>query len=121
MPRRSLLLSFRDAFAGIGYVIRTQRNAKIQCAVGVATIVLAGILRVPARDWATLAVAVALVLAAETANTAIEAIVDAISPTHSEMARIAKDTSAGAVLILAIGAVATGLFILGPPLWHLLP
>ena len=54
MHRRSLALSFRDAFRGIGHVISTQRNAKIQCAVGLVTLIAAGILRVPLVDWAML-------------------------------------------------------------------
>jgi diacylglycerol kinase len=120
MPRRSLSLSFRDAFRGIGHVISTQRNAKIQCAIGVVTLIAAGVLRRPAADWAILAITVATVLAAEAANTALEEIVDAISPEMSESARIAKDAAAGAVLLVAIGAVAVGLCILGPPLWQAL-
>jgi|SRR5579862_750726 len=119
MQRRSLLLSFRDAFRGIFYVLATQRNAKIQAAVGTAVFVAAGVLRLPARDWAILVLTVVAVLAAEIGNTVVETIVDVISPGPSENARIAKDAAAGAVLILGIGAVAVGLLILGPPLWKL--
>jgi diacylglycerol kinase len=120
MLGRSLLLSFRDAFRGIGYVVGTQRNARIQWGIGLAALVMGGILRLPARDWAILILTVAVVLAAEAANTALETIVDVISPEISEPARIAKDAAAGAVLMLAMGAVVVGLFILGPPLWLLL-
>jgi diacylglycerol kinase len=120
MPRRSLTLTFRDAFRGIGHVIATQRNAKIQCTIGVLTLVAAGILRLPSSDWAILAITIAVVLAAETANTALEEIVNVISPEISEAARIAKDAAAGAVLLVALGAVAVGLCILGPPLWQAL-
>jgi diacylglycerol kinase (ATP) len=120
MHRRSLALSFRDAFRGIGYVISTQRNAKVQCALGLVTLVAAGILRRPLVDWAILAITIAAVLAAETANTALEQFVNVISPELSEPARIAKDAAAGAVLLVAMGAVAVGLCILGPPLWQAL-
>lgn len=113
-------MSFRDAFRGIGYVIGTQRNAKIQSAVGLVTLIAAGILRVPLVDWAILAITIAVVLAAETANTALEELVNVISPELSEPARIAKDAAAGAVLLVALGAVAVGLCILGPPLWQAL-
>jgi diacylglycerol kinase len=118
MQQRPLSLSFRDAFRGIGHVLRTQRNAKLQCAIGVVTLSIAAALRLPARDWAMLFLTIALVLAAETANTALEEIVNVISPELSEAARIAKDASAGAVLLVAIGSIAVGLFILGPPLWQ---
>lgn len=116
MRHRSLLLSFRDAFVGVGHVLRTQRNAKIQCVVASAAVILAIVLGLAAPDWAILALAVAVVLAAEIANTAVETVVDAISPGPSETARIAKDAAAGAVLVLAIGAAAVGVFLLGPPL-----
>jgi diacylglycerol kinase len=120
MQRRSLALSFRDAFRGVGHVIGTQRNARLQCAIGTVTLITAGALQLPPRDWAVLALTIGAVLAAETANTAIETIVNVISPELSEAARIAKDAAAGAVLLLATAAVAVGLLILGPPLWNLL-
>ena len=120
MQRRALYLSFRDAFRGMSFVVRSQRNAQIQVAIGALTLAAAGISRIPLRDWAVLAVTIALVLSAEAANTVVETIVDTISPSPSEAARIAKDASAGAVLMAAIGAIVVGLLILGPPLLKLL-
>jgi len=120
MQRRSILHSFRDAFVGIGHVMRTERNAQIQCAAGVLAIALAASLQIPRRDWAILAIVIAMVLAAEMANTVVETLVDLVCPEPSEAARIAKDAAAGAVLILAIGALAVGLVLLGPPLWGVL-
>jgi diacylglycerol kinase (ATP) len=120
MQRRSLAASFRDAFNGIGHVLWTQRNAKIQLGVGVVVLALAAGLKVSPRDWAVLLLTSTAVLAAEIANTAVETLVDAFCPGPSESARIAKDAAAGAVLMLAIGSVAVGLCILGPPLWRLL-
>src|SRR5580698_3980486 len=103
MSRRSLFLSFRDAFRGIGHVVGTQRNAKIQCGIGFVTLIMAGALRLPPRDWAVLALTIAVVLAAEAGNTALETVVNVVSPERSEAARIAKDVAAGAVLLLAMG------------------
>lgn len=119
MQSRSLSLSFRDAFRGIGHVIAAERNARIQAAIGIVTLIAAAVLKLPPRDWAVLCLTVFVVIAAEAANTALEEIVNAISPELSEAARIAKDASAGAVLIVSIGAIAVGLFILGPPLWKI--
>ncbi len=118
MSRRSLFLSFRDAFRGIGHVIGTQRNAKIQCAIGTVTLITAGVLKLPPSQWAMLVLTIAVVLAAEAGNTALEEIVNVVSPELSQAARIAKDAAAGAVLLASIGAVTVGLFILGPPLWQ---
>jgi diacylglycerol kinase (ATP) len=118
MHRRPLPLSFRDAFRGIRYVVRTQRNAQIQSAIGLVTLVAAAVLKLPIAEWGILAVTMAVVLAVEALNTALEEIVNVVSPELSEPARIAKDVAAGAVLLVAIGAVAVGLCLLGPPLWR---
>jgi diacylglycerol kinase (ATP) len=120
MQRRSLAASFRDAFKGIGHVFLTQRNAKIQLAVGVASLLVAAGLRVSLGELALLLFVSAAVLAAEIGNTAVESLVDAFCPDINESARIAKDAAAGAVLMLSLGSVAVGLCILGPPLWRLL-
>ncbi|HEV3298526.1 MAG TPA: diacylglycerol kinase family protein [Planctomycetaceae bacterium] len=120
MQRRSLAASFRDAFKGIGHVFLTQRNAKIQLAVGVATLLLAAGLRVSLGELAVLLFVSAAVLAAEIGNTAVESLVDAFCPDISESARIAKDAAAGAVLMLSLGSVVIGICVLGPPLWRLL-
>ncbi len=120
MQRRSLAASFRDAFKGIGHVLWTQRNAKIQLAVALIVVVLAAVLKVSPGDWAVLLLTATDVLAAEIGNTALETLVDTFCPEVHESARIAKDAAAGAVLMLAIGSVAVGLCILGPPLWRLL-
>ncbi len=119
MRHRPLILSFRDAFVGIAHAIHTQRNARIQIAAAIAVICLAAALRVPGRDWAVLFLATAAVLAAEIGNTVVEVLVDAVCPGPSEVARMAKDGAAGAVLMLAMGAAAAGVCILGPPLWDL--
>ena len=55
---------------------------------------------------------------AEFINTAFEAVIDMMMPEPNDLAKIAKDVSAGAVLIGASGAVIIGLLIFGPPLWQ---
>jgi diacylglycerol kinase len=73
-------------------------------------------LRLTARDWAIIVLMVVVVFTAEFLNTAIEAAVDLASPRKHPLAGVAKDVSAAAVLITALGAVVVGLLILGPPL-----
>ena len=60
---------------------------------------------------------IASVLILEGLNTALEAAVDLASPELHPLAKIAKDVTAGMVLIAAIASVGVGLIILGPPLW----
>ena len=110
--------SFRYAFGGWWYVIRTQRNAWIHAVVSLAVLGIAIWLRLNRYDWALIIIAIAMVWTAEFINTALEAIVDLASPEHHELARISKDVGASAVLIAAGSAALIGLIILGPPLWN---
>jgi diacylglycerol kinase len=110
-------LSFRYAFGGWWYVIRTQRNAWIHAIVSICVIGISIWLGLNRYDWALLIISIAIVWTAEFINTALEAIVDLTSPEQHELARISKDVGASSVLIAAGSAALIGLIILGPPLW----
>jgi len=110
--------SFRYAFAGWQHVLRTQRNAWIHALASVAVFAMGLWLRLPARDWAVIIVAVAMVWNAEFINTALEAVVDLASPQQHPLAKVGKDVGAAAVLIAASSSILIGLLILGPPLWQ---
>jgi diacylglycerol kinase (ATP) len=109
--------SFRHAFAGWRHVLRTQRNAWIHAVASIGVCAIALWLRLPRLDGAILFLTVALVWVAEFVNTAVEAVVDLLSPDVHPLAKVAKDVAAAAVLIAALAAVAVGLLLLGPPLW----
>jgi diacylglycerol kinase len=108
--------SFRYAFAGWWHVLRTQRNAWIHALASVLALLLAAWLALPLQDWAIILLTIALVWTAEFINTALEAIVDLISPQIHPLAKIGKDVGAAAVLISALTSVLVGILILGPPL-----
>jgi diacylglycerol kinase (ATP) len=108
------LRSFRYAGRGVGYFLRLEHNAWIHGAATIAVIGLGVGLRVSAADWRWLIVAIAMVLAAEALNTAFERLCDLVSPGPNELVRIAKDVSAAAVLVLAIGAALIGLITFAP-------
>ena len=114
---RSRLNSFRYAFSGWWYVIRTQRNAWIHAVASLVVMALAFWLQPTALEWAVLILTIALVWTAEFINTALEAVVDLASPQHHPLARMGKDVGAAAVLIAALNSIVVGLLILGPPLW----
>lgn len=115
---KSRIASFRCAFHGWWYVIRTQKNAWIHALASVCVLILGLWLALPARDWAALIVVIGMVWSAEFFNTSIEAVVDLASPVHHPLAKVGKDVGAAAVLIAAGAAVLVGLLILGPPLWE---
>ena len=113
-----ILRSFYFAFAGLAYLFRTQRNARIHAALGTAACAMAFWLGISRVEWAVLIFTIALVLILEGLNTAVEAAIDLASPKVHPLAKAAKDLAAGMVLIAAIASVAVGLLILGPPLWR---
>ena len=115
---RSRIASFRYAFQGWGYVLRTQRNTWIHSAIATAVFIIGLWLQLTARDWAVIILTAAFVFSAEFINTAIEAVVDLATAEHHPLAKVGKDVGAAAVLVAALAAVLVGLLILGPPLWQ---
>src|SRR3954470_6644075 len=111
-----IIRSFYYAFVGIGHLFRTQRNARIELAIGIAACGLAWWEHITRAEWGVLILTIACVLILEGLNTAMEATVDLASPEIHPLAKTAKDVSAGTVLIAAIASVGGGPLILGPPL-----
>lgn len=118
---RGRLFSFKYAFAGLRYVVVSQRNAWIHAAITAAVVVLAAFLNLTLQNWALLILAIGLVWMSEIFNTALEALVDLVSPQSHPLAKIAKDVSAAAVLVSAIASILIGLLILLPPLVQRIP
>lgn len=108
--------SFRHAFRGWHYALRTQRNAWIHSAIATVVFIVGLWLQLPPRDWAVIILTAALVFSAEFLNTSIEAVVDLASPDHHPLAKIGKDVGAAAVLVSALAAILIGILLLGPPL-----
>jgi undecaprenol kinase len=122
LPRvHGLLRSFAFAFAGLAFHFRSQRNARIELAVGILACILGLWLGISSTQWAVIVLTIALVLILEGLNTSIEAAIDLFSPRLHPLAKSAKDLAAGMVLIASLAAVVVGILILGPPLWHRLP
>jgi diacylglycerol kinase len=118
-PRMTLAAraeSFRYAFRGLAFLLRSEPNAWIHAAAAVAACTLAAFLGVPRAEWLLIVVAVASVFCAEALNTALESLADAAHPERHPLVARAKDLAAAAVLIASLGAAAIGLLVLGPPL-----
>jgi len=114
MSFKQWLKSANCAIEGILQAARTQRHVRYHLFSAVAVLLVCYVLGVTRMEFLIIALAVIAVLLAELFNTAIEAVVDILSPNHSEKARIAKDIAAGAVLVTAFGAVVMGYTILSP-------
>lgn len=111
--------AFGYAIRGVGMASR-DRMFRIQLVAGAIAVALGALLRLSAMEWCLLSVTIAGVLALEAMNTAIEAVVDLVSPDRHPLAGRAKDVAAGAVLIASIGAVAIGAILFLPRIVGLL-
>ncbi len=113
---RTRVGSFRNAFAGLWYVVRTQKNAWIHLLATILVILLSFWLWIEPVQWALIFICIGLVWFAEFINTALEAVVDLASPQKHPLAKVGKDVGAAAVLIAAIASTIIGVLVLGPPL-----
>lgn len=114
MPIRQWLKSANFAIEGILHAAKTQRHVRYHLLSAAVVLLLSYVLGVSRIEFLIIALSVIAVLFAEMFNTAIEVIVDIISPEHSEKARVAKDIAAGAVLITAFGVAVIGYVVLFP-------
>lgn len=103
--------SFNHAFEGIMYAARTQQNMRIHLALALLVVLASLFLRLDRYYVVALVVIIAVVLALELVNTAVEAIVDLLTVTHHPLAKTAKDAAAGAVLVASLAAVLVGYLI----------
>jgi diacylglycerol kinase (ATP) len=117
---RSLIAAFGYAFAGVWYMISTQRNAQIHTLIAACAVALGLTLGLERWEWLSLVLVITMVLAAEGVNTAVEAAVDVATSVHHPLAKVAKDVAAGTVLICAIAAVIVGCIVFLPHLLSML-
>ena len=106
--------AFRAALNGTVHVLRTQPSVKIELAALVVVFGAAWYFRVSAVEWALLAMLIFGILALEALNTAVEAVVDLVSPEYNDLARIAKDSAAGALVFAVIASLIVAVVIFGP-------
>jgi len=113
----AFLRSFRYAFRGLRHCLR-ERNFRFHTALAAymfGYLVIYDWFVLRRGEWAVLVLATALVLFTEAVNTALEALVDLVSPQRQPLAAKAKDVGAAAVLVCSMGAVAVGIAVLGQP------
>lgn len=107
----NLVDAFINAGNGVVYAIKTQVNIRIQLIIAVLVIIASIIFNINTIETIFVVFAIFLVIFAEMANTAVETVVDLCTEVYNQKAKIAKDVSAGAVLILSINAVVVACFI----------
>ena len=106
--------SFKYAFIGIITSFRKERNMKFHFLIMLAVIACGFLFKISELEWFICIMWFAVVIGGELFNTAIETTVNIVMPFRNPKAKAAKDISAGAVLMLAIGSAVTGLIIFVP-------
>lgn len=112
--------NFKHAYEGLKYAIINEHNMKIHLIVAAIVMILAMIADLSTAEFLILFLAISLVFITEMINTAIEKLVDFVSPDYHDMAKIVKDTAAGAVLCAAGFAFVAGVMVFFNPFDRLL-
>lgn len=111
---KKIINSFKYAIQGILTSFKTERNMKIHTCIMILVIIVGILFKINKYEWIICVICFAIVIGGELFNTAIETVVDMVMPYKNEKAKIAKDVSAGAVLVLAMGAAIVGFIIFMP-------
>ena len=106
--------SFKYAIEGLIWVVRTERNFRLQVMIGILVMVLALLFEVDVVGISLLFFSIFFVLICEMINTAIEEVVDLATSEWKKKAKIAKDVSAGMVLLASMCALGVGFLVFGP-------
>lgn len=118
--KRTFKGSVKNCLDGISYVTKNEKNFKREIALGIIALTLSYILKIDKIEFIIVLTMICLVLTAEIINTAIERTVDLVTKEYHELARIAKDVSAGSVLVTSTFALIIGIIIFMPKIITLL-
>lgn len=108
--------SFEHAYRGLISAVRTQRNMRFHVLAAVGVLVLSLLVGVSELELAVLVLTILMVFVTEMLNTAMEFVVDLVTTEYHPLAKLAKDVSAGAVLVSSVGAVLVGYLVLADDL-----
>ena len=113
---KKFLLSFSYPIKGLKYAYRNEQNLAVDVGVSLLVLIAGFIFQLEHYEWIIIVLTIAVVIAGELINTAIEAVVDLVTEEYHPLAKVAKDTSAAAVFVLAIMAAVVGIIIFLPKL-----
>lgn len=109
-----LINSFRYALDGLSYSFKYNQNIKIHIIIAFVVMLVGLLLGLSKIELLTIAIMIVLVISSEMINTAIEEVINLLVNEHSLEAKIAKDVSAGMVLLVSVFAVVVGVFVFLP-------
>ncbi|MCZ0939185.1 MAG: diacylglycerol kinase family protein [Caldilineaceae bacterium] len=113
MPPHSIWRSMGFAFEGLRYAFRNQRSLRIETIIAGYIVVIGFALGISRLEWVIVIISIFFIIGLELVNTAIEAVVDLVSPEYHPLAKVAKDVASAAVLTSGVGGLIAGLVIFG--------
>jgi diacylglycerol kinase (ATP) len=113
---RNRVVSLGYALAGWLYMLRWQKNTRLQAVASILVMIVSLWLQISFIEMAILILTITIVWMAEFINAAVEAVVNLATTEIHPMAKVAKDVAAAAVLLGVVAAILIGLLLLGPPL-----
>jgi diacylglycerol kinase (ATP) len=116
LTSKNRVVSLGYALAGWLYMLRWQKNTRLQAVASILILVLALWLQISFVELAILILTITIVWMAEFVNAAVEAAVNLSTQTYHPMAKVAKDVASAAVLLGVVASILVGLLLLGPPL-----
>lgn len=108
MSFRARAASFRYALQGLATLLATQPNARVHLVATVAVVSAGLYFQLSRTEWAAVSLSIVLVIGMEAMNTAVEQLIDLVSPDYHPLAGRAKDLAAAAVLLASLGAAVVG-------------
>lgn len=118
--KRKFSSSIKYCLEGINFVITNESNFKKEIAIGIIALLLSYILKISRIEFIIILIMIALVLTSEIINTSIEKVVDLYTKDYNNLAKIAKDVSAGSVLVMSIFSLLVGVIIFLPKIINVL-
>lgn len=118
-PLRRHTISFQHAIDGLRYTFKSQPNFRVHSIFAILAISAGFFFSITPSEWSVVVLVISWVLVAEMINTSIEAVIDLHTSLYHDLAKIAKDVSAGMVLLSATMAVIVALIIFLPKIWLL--
>lgn len=109
-------ISFKNAFDGLCYSLRTQPNFRLMVIIGILVFLASFLLELSRTEITIITTTIFIVLFAEMINTTIESITNLVTREWRKDAKVAKDVASGMVLLAVCGSIIVGALILGPKL-----
>lgn len=120
IKNRKLIESFKFAFEGVFYVLRTQPHMRFHFLIAILVLVFGITFKLDKHDILWIFISIIFVLITEMFNTMVEFLLDLTHPEIHPTAKTIKDMAAGGVLIASLNAIIAGILVFGPPLFNFL-